>query len=124
MLAGGASIVSFNMSEDDIETLMRQPWTMGSSDGGLVVPGPASRIRATTARCPPARRATSASAAVLTLEHAIATMTSLPAQVFGFSGRGEIRAGAFADVVDLRSREGAGPGDLPEPHQMPKASTG
>ena len=39
VLAGGASIVSFNMSEDDIERIMRQPWTMGSSDGGLVAPG-------------------------------------------------------------------------------------
>ena len=38
-IAGGASIVSFNMSEDDIETIMRQPWTMGSSDGGLSMPG-------------------------------------------------------------------------------------
>ena len=35
VIAGGASIVSFNMSEDDIATIMRQPWTMGSSDGGL-----------------------------------------------------------------------------------------
>ena len=40
VIAGGASIVSFNMSEDDIRTIMRQPWTMGSSDGGLNVPGP------------------------------------------------------------------------------------
>jgi N-acyl-D-amino-acid deacylase len=38
--AGGASIVSFNMSERDIETIMRQPWTMASSDGGLTLPGP------------------------------------------------------------------------------------
>ncbi len=34
---GGVSIVSFNMSEDDIALIMRQPWTMTSSDGGLVL---------------------------------------------------------------------------------------
>jgi N-acyl-D-aspartate/D-glutamate deacylase len=35
----------------------------------------------------------------VSLEHAIRSMTSLPAMVFGFADRGEIRAGAFADVV-------------------------
>ena len=33
--AGGASLVSFNMLEDDIAVLMRQPWTMTSSDGSI-----------------------------------------------------------------------------------------
>lgn len=96
---GGASIVSFNMSEDDIRTIMRQPWTMGSSDGGINVPGPSlphprgngamARRLAVYVR---ERR-------VLTLEEAVRTMTSLPAKVFGFIDRGEIRAGAFADLV-------------------------
>ncbi len=42
-------------------------------------------------------------------------MTSLPAQVFGLTGRGEIREGAFADVVDLRSGQGRRSRHLPEP---------
>ena len=37
--AGDASIVSFNMSEDDIAAIMRAPFTMASSDGGLVAVG-------------------------------------------------------------------------------------
>ena len=36
ILSGGPSIVSYNMHDSDIETLMVQPWTMTSSDGGLV----------------------------------------------------------------------------------------
>ncbi len=35
----------------------------------------------------------------VTLEHAIRSMTSLPAQVFGMPNRGTLRAGAAADVV-------------------------
>ncbi len=34
--AGSVSIVSFNMHDDDVETLMVQPWTMTSSDGDLL----------------------------------------------------------------------------------------
>ena len=33
--SGGAGLVSFNMTENDIEHIMKQPWTMTSSDGGL-----------------------------------------------------------------------------------------
>ncbi|HZD03766.1 MAG TPA: amidohydrolase family protein, partial [Longimicrobiales bacterium] len=33
---GSPSIVSFNMSEDDVRTIMAQPWTMTASDGDLV----------------------------------------------------------------------------------------
>ena len=32
---GDAGLVSFNMSEDDIALIMRQPWTMTCTDGGL-----------------------------------------------------------------------------------------
>ena len=36
---GDASLVSFNMSEGDIEGIMRQPWTMTCTDGDLVPMG-------------------------------------------------------------------------------------
>ena len=44
---GDASLVSFNMSEADIELIMRQPWTMTCTDGDLVRDG---RRRAASAR--------------------------------------------------------------------------
>jgi N-acyl-D-aspartate/D-glutamate deacylase len=39
LLHGGASIVSFNMQEADVEAFMRQPWTMTCTDGALVALG-------------------------------------------------------------------------------------
>jgi len=99
VIAGGASIVSFNMSERDIETIMRQPWTMASSDGGLSVPGPTMphpRDNGAFAR----RLAVYVrERGVVSLDQAIRSMTSLPATVFGIDGRGVVREGAFADVV-------------------------
>jgi N-acyl-D-amino-acid deacylase len=99
MSAGNASIVSFNMSEDDIQAIMRAPFTMASSDGGLVAVGsghPHPRDYGAFAR----RLAVYVrERKVVGLEFAIRSMTSLPASVFGIKDRGLIRAGAFADVI-------------------------
>lgn len=96
---GSVSIVSFNMHDDDVETLMVQPWTMTSSDGGLVpmdegVPHPRSYgAFARKIRLYVKEKGT------VSLEQAIRSMTSLPAQVFGMPDRGVLRAGAIADIV-------------------------
>jgi N-acyl-D-amino-acid deacylase len=100
LLDGGpASIVSFNMSEPDIETIMRAPFTMASSDGGLSAPGsgfPHPRDYGAFAR----RLAVYVrDRHVVPLEFAIRSMTSLPASVFGLKDRGVIRPGAYADLV-------------------------
>jgi N-acyl-D-amino-acid deacylase len=100
MLAkGNASIVSFNMSEPDIEAIMRASFTMASSDGGLVAPGqafPHPRDYGAFAR----RLAVYVrERKVVPIEFAIRSMTSLPARVFGIADRGVIRPGAYADVV-------------------------
>jgi N-acyl-D-amino-acid deacylase len=99
VIAGGASIVSFNMSEDDIAAIMRQAWTMGSTDGGLVLPGPSQPHPRNNGAM--ARRIARyvRERGTVSLEHAVRTMTSLPARVFGFADRGEIRPRAFADLV-------------------------
>lgn len=97
--AGGASIVSFNMSEEDIVALMRRPWMMTSSDGGLALPGegrPHPRNNGAFTR-----KLTHyvLQRGVVSLEDAIRSMTSLPAATFGLDGRGAIEPGAFADLV-------------------------
>ena len=96
---GSPSIVSFNMSEDDIEHLMQQPYTMTSTDGGLVAmtegnPHPRNygAFPRKLARYVRERQA-------IGFEHAVRSMTSLPAAVFGLQDRGVIRVGAAADVV-------------------------
>jgi N-acyl-D-amino-acid deacylase len=99
MAAGNASIVSFNMSEPDIQAIMKAPFTMASSDGGLSAPGaafPHPRDYGAFAR----RLAVYVrERKVVPLEFAIRSMTSLPASVFGIRDRGIIRPGAFADLV-------------------------
>lgn len=96
---GSASIVSFNMHDDDIQTLMMQPWTMTSSDGGLVPMGegvPHPRNYGAFAR---KIRMYVNDTGTVSLEHAIRSMTSLPAQVFGMPERGLLKPGMIADVA-------------------------
>lgn len=101
------SIVSFNMSMDDIDALMREPWMMTSSDGTISLPGEGrphprghgafTRKLSTFVRD---RR-------ILDLPAAIQRMTRLPANVFGLHGRGRLAPDAHADVVvfDLQRLE-------------------
>ena len=96
---GDASLVSFNMSEADIETIMRQPWTMTCTDGDLVpmnVGKPHPRAYGAFARKLKRYVVERGSVDVPT---AIRSMTTLPATVFGLKDRGQLRPGAFADVL-------------------------
>ena len=96
---GGASVVSFNMSPDDIDAIMREPYTMSSSDGGLVAIGegkPHPRNNGAFAR---KLAMYVRERHVVSLEFAVRSMTTLPALVFGMKDRGTIREGAWADLV-------------------------
>lgn len=123
MAAGNASIVSFNMSEADIEHIMRQPYTMTSSDGGLVLPtegkphprnyGAFARKLAVYVR----ERKT------ISIEAAVRSMTSLPATVFGIKERGMIREGAFADIAVFDPGKIRDVATYTEPHRLAEGMT-
>ena len=117
ILRGGPSIVSFNMSEEDLLTLMVQEWTMTSSDGGLPqfgigVPHPRSYGAF-------ARKIGKFvfEDGVMSLEAAVRSMTSLPADVMGMDDRGRIEEGMVADIVVFSDyfRDNA---TFTEPHQL------
>jgi N-acyl-D-amino-acid deacylase len=112
------SIVSFNMSEDDIAEIMRQPYTMTSSDGGLVAMGagkPHPRNYGAFAR---KLSRYVRERGTVTLEHAIRSMTSLPATVFGMKDRGIIREGAAADILIFDPAKIVERSTYTEPHQL------
>jgi N-acyl-D-amino-acid deacylase len=115
---GGVSIVSFNMWERDIDEIMRQPYTMTSSDGGLVFPTegrPHPRNYGAFAR-KIARYVRGRG--TIGLESAIRSMTSLPAAVFGLDDRGILREGARADVVIFDPAAVRDAATYTDPHQL------
>jgi N-acyl-D-amino-acid deacylase len=116
--AQSPSIVSFNMSEDDIAQLMRQPYTMTSSDGGLVAMGegkPHPRNYGAFAR---KLSRYVRERGTISLEHAVRSMTSLPAAVFGMTDRGVIRDGAAADIVIFDPAKIVERSTYTDPHQL------
>jgi N-acyl-D-amino-acid deacylase len=117
ILDGGASIVSFNMREDDIRAIMKQPWTMTSSDGGLSLPGagvPHPRNNGAFAR----KFNVYVRGQVITLDQALTSMTSLPAKVFGFTDLGELRVGAAADIAIFDPSKVVDRATYENPHQL------
>jgi N-acyl-D-aspartate/D-glutamate deacylase len=115
---GSVSIVSFNMNENDVRTLMVQPWNMTSSDGDLVpwmegVPHPR-----TYGAFPRKIRKYVVEDGVVDLASAIRSMTGLPAQVFRLADRGLLRPGMVADVVVFDLERVNDPATFTEPHQL------
>jgi len=113
---GGGSGIFHGMNEDDLTAFLKHPLTMIASDGGPRklgedIPHPRSygnnaRILARYVR----------EQKVLTLEEAIRRMTTLPAATFRLKDRGELKAGAHADIVIFDPEKIADPSTFNDPH--------
>jgi N-acyl-D-amino-acid deacylase len=96
---GGAGLVSFNMAERDIEEIMKQPYTMTSTDGDLVPMGEGKPHPRAYGAFPRKLRLYVRERGVIDWPSAIRSMTHLPAMVFGLKDRGQLRVGAWADIL-------------------------
>ena len=112
------STVSFNMSMEDIEFLMRQPWMLTCSDGATYLPGegkPHPRGHGAFTRKLTAfvrdRR-------TLTLAQALHSMTGLSAGVMSIKERGVIGEGAHADLVVFDPAALRDEATYQEPHRL------
>lgn len=117
--AGGAGMIYHSMDERDVQTIMREPFTMIASDAGVRRAGEGV----------PHPRGTGNNARVLgryvrdlkiiTLEDAVRKMTSLPAQTFSLRDRGLLREGMAADIVVFDPDTVADRATFERPHQYP-----
>jgi N-acyl-D-amino-acid deacylase len=118
LMKGDAGLVSFNMSEADIDEIMRQPFTMTCTDGDLVPAGqgkPHPRGNGAFAR---KLRVYVRERGVIDLPFAIRSMTSLPATVFGMKDRGVLRPGAHADLLVFDPGKVRDLATYQDPHQL------
>ncbi|MCS7316598.1 MAG: amidohydrolase family protein, partial [Bryobacterales bacterium] len=115
--SGGCQAVYHAISEDDVERILRSPYTMIASDGeipafGEGAPHPRSygTFARVLARYVRERR-------VLSLEEAVRKMTSLPAARLGLGERGLLRPGMYADVVVFDPSRVLDRATFAQPHQ-------
>jgi N-acyl-D-amino-acid deacylase len=91
---------------------------MTSTDGGLVAMGEGKPHPRNYGSFPRKIQRYVRERGVITLEHAIRSMTSLPAMVFGLHDRGVIREGAAADIVIFDPERVNERSTYTDPHQL------
>jgi len=97
---GGASVVRFVLSEEDVRWVMQVPWVATASDGNTMVPGPGGRPHPRSFGTFPRKIGFYAQREkVLSVAQAVRSATGLPADILGLSDRGYLRVGAVADLV-------------------------
>jgi N-acyl-D-aspartate/D-glutamate deacylase len=92
VLAGGASVASFNMHEDDIRRFMQEEFVFTGSDGSDGHPRKYGTY-------PKKLREYVMEKRVLSLETFVHRSSADVAKALGIANRGELRLGAFADIV-------------------------
>lgn len=114
---GGASGVFFQMAEEDVSAMMRLPYNMHASDGGVQVPGDGVPHPRNYGTFPRVIAHFVREKKVIPLEEAIRKMTSLPAEVFGLRDRGRLMEGAFADITIFDPRDFTDQATFSQPHR-------
>jgi dihydroorotase/N-acyl-D-amino-acid deacylase len=114
---GGCSAIYHAIAEEDVERILRYPFTMVASDGGIPkfgegVPHPRNygTFARVLARYVRERR-------TLTLEDAVRRMSALPANRLLLSDRGLLRPGMKADIVVFDPAAVLDKATFAEPHQ-------
>jgi N-acyl-D-aspartate/D-glutamate deacylase len=114
---GGAGVVSFGMSEEDVRLIMKQDFVATASDGTAQVPA-ATVPHPRSYGCFPRKIGHYAlKEGVITLEHALRSASGLPADILKLKERGYLKPGSFADVVVFDPKRFRDTATYDKPHQ-------
>ena len=114
---GGAQVVNFGMSEEDVRIFMRRSWVATASDGGSQVPGDSVPHPRSYGTFPRKVGRYAVEEQVLPLEQAIRSASGLPADILRLPERGYLRPGYFADVVVFDPKTFRDTATYDKPHQ-------
>ena len=115
---GGAQIVHFGMSEEDMRLFMKQDFVATASDGGAMVPDTASVPHPRNYGTFPRKIGFySIQEKLIPLETAIRSASGLPADILGLKDRGYLKVGYFADIVVFNQATFRDKATYNKPHQ-------
>lgn len=114
---GGAGIVNFGMSEEDVRYAMTLPWVATASDGRAYLPSADKPHPRSYGTFPRKVGYYSVKENVLPLAAAIRSCTSLPADILGLRDRGRLTVDHFADVIVFDPKKIRDTATFDKPHQ-------
>jgi N-acyl-D-amino-acid deacylase len=114
---GGAQVVNFAMSEEDVRLYMKQPWVATASDGGVQTPGATVPHPRSYGTFPRKIGFYAIEEKLVPVEFAIRSATGLPADILKLKDRGYLKAGQFADVVVFDPKAYRDTATFEKPHQ-------
>jgi N-acyl-D-amino-acid deacylase len=121
-------MIRFGMDEEDVERVLRYPWTMVGTDGTAISPdgpGPRAMVHPRTYGTFPRVLARYVrERGVLTLPEAIHRMTGLAALRLGLMDRGRVAPGAVADLVLFDPQAVRDTATFEDPHRFPEGIVG
>jgi N-acyl-D-aspartate/D-glutamate deacylase len=115
--AGGAQVVNFGMSEDDVRIYMKEPWVATASDGSSQVPGDTVPHPRSYGTFPRKIGRYSIDDGLIPLEQAIRSSSGLPADILRLTDRGYLKPGYHADIVVFESKTFRDVATFEKPHQ-------
>ncbi len=114
---GGAQVVNFSMSEEDVRLIMKQPFVATASDGSAMVPSSSVPHPRAYGTFPRKIGRYALVDGVISPEQAIRSASGLPADILKLPERGYLKAGYFADVVVLEPEKFRDLATYDKPHQ-------
>ncbi len=96
---GGAGVVSFSMSPEDVRHIMNIPWVATASDGRAYLPGSDKPHPRSYGTFPRKISFFAQQEKVISVGQAIRSATGLPADILGLKDRGYLQPGMVADLV-------------------------
>lgn len=114
---GGAGVVSFGMSEEDVRLYMKQPWVATASDGSSKVPDDTVPHPRSYGTFPRKIGRYSIEEKVIPLEQAIRSASGLPADILRLTNRGYLKVGQYADVAVFDPKTFRDTATYDQPHQ-------
>jgi N-acyl-D-aspartate/D-glutamate deacylase len=115
---GGAAIVNFGMSEEDVKIYMKQAFAATASDGSSQVPDESVPHPRSYGTFPRKIGRYAIEDGVISIEQAIRSASGLPADILRLTEHGYLKPGNFADVVIFDPKTYRDTATYEKPHQF------
>jgi N-acyl-D-aspartate/D-glutamate deacylase len=117
-LSGGAQIVNFSMSPEDVRLVMTQKFVATGSDGSSQVPNETVPHPRSYGTFPRKIGLYAIQDKIISVEHAIRSASGLPADILRLTDRGYLKPGYYADVVVFDPSTFRDKATFEKPHQF------